>query len=145
MWSVEQGTYCDDEVNTINRAGNYGYNPVPGYNESVSMTDTKKYPSAVRARWSSGDPTIATSGGTFLSGSKWKGWNGALAVGVLKDQQIKLFSVSGQTVKPLVVLTSLNGKHRIRTVQLGPDGSLYTHHLRRIKRRHRKDQPALIR
>ena len=125
MWSVEQGTYRDDEVNTISRSGNYGYNPVPGYNESVPMTDTKKYPSAVRARWSSGSRTIATSGGTFLSGSKWKGWNGALAVGVLKDQQIKLFSVSGQSLKPLAVLTSLNGRHRIRTVQLGPDGALY--------------------
>lgn len=125
MWSVEQGTYRDDEINGVGKAGNYGYNPVPGYNESVPMTDTRKYPSAARARWSSGKSTIATSGATFLSGSKWKGWNNALAVGVLKDEQIKLFSITGHTTKPLAVLTSLNGRHRIRTVQLGPDGALY--------------------
>lgn len=53
-----------------------------------------------------------------------EGLERALAVGVLKDQQIKLFSLSGQTVRPLAVLTSLNGRHRIRAVQLGPDGAL---------------------
>ncbi len=127
LWSVEQGTDRDDEVNGVGRGGNYGYNPVPGYNESVPMTDTRKYPNAARARWSSGYPTIATSGATFLSGSRWKNWNGALAVGVLKGEQIKLFSIApgGHTTKPLAVLTSLQGRHRIRTVQLGPDGALY--------------------
>ncbi len=126
LWSVEQGTDRDDEINGVGKGGNYGYNPVPGYNESVSMTDTKKYPHAAKSRWSSGYPTIATSGATFLSGSSWKGWNNALAVGVLKGQQIKLFSISSSgAAKPLATLTSLQGRHRIRTVQLGPDGALY--------------------
>jgi len=39
LWSVEQGTYRDDEVNLLRNGGDYGYNPVPGYNESVPMTD----------------------------------------------------------------------------------------------------------
>ena len=39
MWSVEQGTGRDDEVNRLVAGRNYGYNPVPGYNESVPMTE----------------------------------------------------------------------------------------------------------
>ncbi|MBA8793408.1 glucose/arabinose dehydrogenase [Friedmanniella endophytica] len=127
LWSVEQGTYRDDEVNRVVQGGNYGYNPLPGtYNESVPMTDTRKYPKAIRAAWRSGDPTIATCGATFLSGSRWKSWNGALVVGVLKDEQIRIMKInssgSASTVK---IITALKGRHRIRTVQLGPDGALY--------------------
>ena len=29
LWSVEQGTYRDDEVNRLRNGGDYGYNPVP--------------------------------------------------------------------------------------------------------------------
>ncbi len=39
LWSVEHGTYRDDEVNRLVADGDYGYNPVPGYNEDVPMTD----------------------------------------------------------------------------------------------------------
>ena len=39
LWNIEQGTYRDDEVNLLVNGGDYGYNPVPGYNESVPMTD----------------------------------------------------------------------------------------------------------
>ncbi len=125
LWSVEQGTYRDDEVNQVKRAGNYGYNPVPGYNESVPMTDTRKYPSAVRARWSSGRATIATSGGTFLTGKGWGRWEGALAVGVLKGTQIRLLRLdeNGKVIQS-TKLTAVN-KGRIRTVQSGPGGALY--------------------
>ena len=37
-YSQEQGTFRDDELNRLVAGGNYGYNPVPGYNESVPMT-----------------------------------------------------------------------------------------------------------
>ena len=39
LWSVEHGTYRDDEVNRLVADGDYGYHPVPGYNEEVPMTD----------------------------------------------------------------------------------------------------------
>ena len=39
LWSIEQGTDRDDEVNLLVNGGDYGWNPVPGYNESVPMTD----------------------------------------------------------------------------------------------------------
>ena len=35
MWSVEHGPSVDDEINRLVAGRNYGWNPVPGYNESV--------------------------------------------------------------------------------------------------------------
>ena len=39
LWSAEHGPDRDDEVNRLVAGGDYGWNPVPGYNESVPMTD----------------------------------------------------------------------------------------------------------
>lgn len=39
LWSVEHGSCRADEVNRLVRGGDYGWNPVPGYNEEVPMTD----------------------------------------------------------------------------------------------------------
>ena len=35
LWSIEHGSYRDDEVNLLADGGDYGWNPVPGYNEAV--------------------------------------------------------------------------------------------------------------
>jgi len=126
MYNAEQGTDRDDEVNIVHKGANYGYNPVPGYDESVPMTDTRKYPRAIKAVWSSGNPTKATSGITFLSGSSWGSWNGALTVGQLKATGIRLVfldETGHQTSTKMVPGTT--GYGRIRTVQLGPDKALY--------------------
>ena len=76
MWSVEHGPDRDDEINRLFAGGNYGWDPVPGYNESVPMTDFAKFPNAVPAVWSSGPVTFAISGATFLRGSGWGTWRG---------------------------------------------------------------------
>ncbi len=90
LWSVEQGSDRDDEVNRLVDGGDYGWNPVPGYNESVPMTDQGLPGKQYAARWRSGNPTVATSGGTFVYGAKWGRLNGALAVGVQKDEELLL-------------------------------------------------------
>lgn len=125
MWSVEHGPNRDDEVNQVWVGRNYGWNPVPGYNESRPMTDLRHFPHAVRARWSSGYPTKATSGATFLSGARWRSWNGLLAVAMLKGQGILLFTVgrADHITGHLTICSRTYG--RIRTVQQGPDGNLW--------------------
>ncbi|RNL78943.1 PQQ-dependent sugar dehydrogenase [Nocardioides marmorisolisilvae] len=95
IWSVEQGTDRDDEVNLLKRGGNYGYNPVPGYNESVPMTDFKLPGAQIGAKWSSGDPTLATSGGTFVSGAPWGDYRGMLAVAALKASRVVFLKFDG--------------------------------------------------
>lgn len=129
MWSVEQGTDRDDEANLLAKGGNYGWDPVPGYDESRPMTDLTKFPSARVAKWSSGYPTVATSGATFLQGSAWGEWQGWLAAGLLKGQGIYLMRLSPTPTTDRVVetrrLALAQGFGRIRTLQQGPDGSLY--------------------
>jgi len=127
MWIVEHGPDFDDEINLLTAGGNYGWDPVPGYDESVPMTDLTKFPAAIEARWSSGVSTLATSGGIFLSGTDWGKWNGWLAVASLKDQTLRFFHfASDGTFIEQVNVPEMNGIYgRLRTPMLGPDGSLY--------------------
>jgi glucose/arabinose dehydrogenase len=123
-FEVEHGTTRDDEVNVLQAGGNYGWDPVPGYDETRPMTDLVKFPNAIVAQWSSGSPTIAPSGATFVTGSQWGVWNGALAVAVLKAQQLRVFFVNaaGNITGSVTALTSYG---RLRSVVQGPDGNLY--------------------
>ncbi len=129
MWSAEHGSSRDDEINLAVRGANYGWDPVPGYDESTSMTDLTKFPSARQAAWSSGYPTVATSGATFLTGPAWGEWQGALAVGLLKGEGIYLMrfrpSPTTGNVATTVRLPQAQGFGRIRAAQQGPDGALW--------------------
>ncbi len=88
LWSVEQGTYRDDEVNLLHNGGDYGYNPVPGYNENVAMTNGKLPGRQYAARWRSGNPTLASSGGSWVYGRQWRDLNGTFAVAALKAERV---------------------------------------------------------
>ncbi len=88
-YTVEQGTDRDDEVNLL-KSGNFGWDPIPGFNESRPMTDLTKFPNAIPAIWKSGFPTLATSGMVIVHGSQWKAWENAVMLGVLKGQQVRL-------------------------------------------------------
>eukprot|EP01133_Synstelium_polycarpum_P021669 gene21669-26031_t len=81
VYSVEQGTSVDDEVNLLTPGGNYGYRPdrLPGtYDESVPMTDPVRVPGAIAAVWRSGSSTLATASAAFTGGAAWGAWDGAL-------------------------------------------------------------------
>jgi glucose/arabinose dehydrogenase len=127
-FSIEQGTNCDDEVNLPAAGANFGWNPGAAgfYNEVAPMTDTATVPSAVAAVWSSGCPTIATSGGTFISGSQWGAWNGSLAMGALAGTQVRVVQfTSGAAPTFVQQWTTLTDRGRIRSLTQGPDGDLY--------------------
>ncbi len=125
LWSVEHGSYRDDEVNKLVKGGNYGWNPVPGYNESVPMTDFGLPGKQYAAKWSSGKPTLATSGASFVRGAKWGTLQGALAVAVLKDTRLLFmkFDAKGR-FKSLSAPQALRQYGRLRSVTNGPNGSL---------------------
>ena len=88
LWSVEHGSFRDDEVNLLAPGGDYGWNPVPGYDESVPMTDQSLPGEQREAAWSSGDPTIATSGAAWVRGEQWGDLDGTLAVAALKGSEV---------------------------------------------------------
>jgi glucose/arabinose dehydrogenase len=129
-YSIEHGTGRDDEVNLLVARANYGWDPVPpggggGYDESQPMTDLTKFPNARTAVWSSGDPTIAPSGGTFLKGDKWGGWAGTLAMAVLKDQQLRVLAFDRTGTAVDQQWTRITDRGRLRVAVQGPDGNLY--------------------
>ncbi len=137
MWLVEHGPKHDDEINLLAPGGNYGWDPIPDdgtltfydYSDEagVPMTDLAKFPSARQARWSSGFPTLATSGAVFLDGPQWGEWDGRLAVATLKTKSLRVFEFTEQgDFASQIVVPELDGSQgRLRTPVLGPDGALY--------------------
>ena len=137
MWLVEHGPKHDDEINLLAAGGNYGWDPVPddgawafydyGDEAGVPMTDLAKFPSARQASWSSGFPTLATSGAVFLEGPQWAEWEGRLAVATLKTKSLRVFEFTedGDFASQIVVPELDGSQGRLRTPVLGPDGALY--------------------
>ena len=125
LWSIEQGSFRDDEVNLLVKGGDYGWHPVPGYNESVPMTDHSLPGQQQSARWQSGEPTLATSGGTFVKGKGWGRLRGALAVACLKASRVLFLTFdSGGSLTKVRAPRALRTHGRIRQVSNGPNGDL---------------------
>lgn len=117
VWSVEHGSYRDDEINRLGSGRDYGWHPVPGYNESVPMTDQSLPGQQYDARWRSGDPTIAPSGADFATGSAWGGYRNSLAVAVLKAQRLMFVQFDAAGVQRWVRFPSAMQRYgRLRDV-----------------------------
>ncbi|GEO96247.1 PQQ-dependent sugar dehydrogenase [Kocuria turfanensis] len=126
LWSAEHGPGRDDEINELRPGGNYGWDPVPGYDESTPMTDLEKFPDAVEAAWSSGRPTVAVSGAAFLEGPQWGAWDGALAVAELKNTGVGVYRVEGTGITGTTRMRELENDYgRLRSLTLDEDGALW--------------------
>jgi len=126
VWTTEHGTRGGDEVN-LNRPGrNYGW-PVIAYgieygggpiNGGVTAREGMEQPVYY---W---DPSIATGGATFYSGSMFPDWNGDLLVAALKDKHVaRLVIENDKVVGEERLLTGLG--ERIRDIAVGPDGAVW--------------------
>jgi glucose/arabinose dehydrogenase len=129
VYTAEQGTTRDDEVNRSVAGGDFGYDPAGadgGYDESVPMTDLTR-PGAVPAVWSSGAPAIAVSGVTFLSGEAWGAHDGLLVAGVQRDTGLLALRLDadGGLVEQFRLPELEDRYGRLRTPQAGPDGVLH--------------------
>lgn len=126
--TVEHGPDRDDEINRVVPGGNFGWGPpAGGYDERVPMTDHARFPGAVAALWSSGFPTVATSGAAWLDGCAWGALADHLAVATLKGERLRIHGF-GAGLVDLGVFEPLppeEGHGRLRTVVVGPDGALY--------------------
>ncbi len=134
-YSIEHGPDVNDEVNKLVNGANGGWNPNDGagnYDQSKPMTDPTLEPgNTMTPVWQSGNPTEAPSGGTFLTGTQWKSWNGALVVACLKTdasigQRLLVMHLNaagtGLTSAPVIALAR---GVRLRSAVQGPDGNLY--------------------
>ena len=128
VFAVEHGPDRDDEVNLLQPGGNYGWDPDGNgsYDERVPMTDVT-IEGALPAVWSSGEPTLATSGAAFLDGEQWGTYDGLLLVGLLKARGVLALRLDddGALVEQFR-LPELDGTFgRLRSVLQGVDGALY--------------------
>lgn len=130
--TAEHGPTFDDEVNLLRPGGNYGWDPSKGgtddqYDESVPMTDTERFPDAVRPLWTSGSITEAISGDAFLTGKQWGADEDALAVVALKGQKLLLLHLDADAkVTDVTLPPEFDDKFgRLRAARSAPDGSLY--------------------
>jgi glucose/arabinose dehydrogenase len=129
IYSVEHGPDRDDEVNRLAAGANFGWDPDAGgsgYDESVPMTDDG-IQDAVAAVWSSGSPTIAPSGATFVEGADWGEYDGTLLLGLLKDTGVLALRIDEDgTLAEQFRVPELEDEYgRIRAVRQGRDGALY--------------------
>ncbi|MFE0020403.1 PQQ-dependent sugar dehydrogenase [Amycolatopsis sp. NPDC059021] len=130
--TAEHGPAFDDEVNLLRAGANYGWDPSKGgtdssYDESVPMTDTKRFPDAVLPLWTTGKITEAICADAFLTGPRWGTNEGALAVVALKGQKLLLFHLDAAgTVKDVSLPPEFDDRFgRLRAARSGPDGALY--------------------
>lgn len=130
----EHGPGTDDEVTRVTAGGNGGWDPKNpanandptywGYN-GTSMTDTTKFPMALRPAFRDGN-SGGMSGCDFLVGAQWRDWAGALAVASLGDRNVRVMQLAADGSAVMGQVTTLfGGMERIRAVVQGPDGALY--------------------
>ncbi|MET0233281.1 MAG: PQQ-dependent sugar dehydrogenase [Kibdelosporangium sp.] len=130
--TAEHGPDKNDELNIEQPGKNYGWDPSQGgaetsYDESVPMTDLKRFPDAVPAVWESGETTEAVCAATFLTGQQWGDLNGALVVTALKGAKVLLLKLddAGKVQSVSIPPEFDDAFGRLRAARTGPDGALY--------------------
>ncbi|RKN86959.1 PQQ-dependent sugar dehydrogenase [Paenibacillus ginsengarvi] len=123
LFSSEHGQTAKDEINVIEKGGNYGWPLIEG-----DLTEAKQpQPAGIVLRkplLHSGETTWAPSGMTFVTQGPWKGK--LLVAGLRGTQVLKLTLTGGADVRIDAMEALWKGEFgRIRHVAEGPDGSLY--------------------
>jgi aldose sugar dehydrogenase len=159
-FTAEHGPWHTDEVTALVPGGNGGWDPRPnvggrgacpdnycGYEPKgkeggdrlarvayMPMTDTARFPNAMRPAWTNDGLSQGTSSAVFLNGSQWKSWNGRMVVGLmgigihgtLVGNRLDLLDINAagtSATRTTIALPMPTG--RFRSVVQGPDGNLY--------------------
>lgn len=142
-FTAEHGPNHSDEVTPLVAGGNGGWDPQNrpgldcpdgycGYAGNVStmpMTDTTRFPNAMRPSWTNNNASQGMGPATFLSGAQWKAWDGRLAVGIMGGQRLEILELdaAGMTVGTTNLTSAPYNlpAARYRSLVQGPDGNLY--------------------
>ena len=141
-FTSEHGPGHSDEVTPLMAGGNGGWDPKPepgvscadnycGYISNklngtpTPMTDTGKFPTAMRPSWNNNGRSQGTGPSTFLNGPQWKAWDGRLAVGVMGDMRLDILQLDAAGMMLSQSTASGLPAQRMRSLVQGPDGSLY--------------------
>lgn len=124
IWTNEHGPRGGDEVNIAEKSKNYGWPVISygiNYNGTV-LTELTKKEGMEQPLWY-WVPSIAPSGMAFVTGGRYKGWEGDLLVGSLRFQFLSKLKMDGEKIVSEEKLLKNIG--RVRDVKMGPDGYIY--------------------
>jgi glucose/arabinose dehydrogenase len=132
LWVTEQGPNGGDEINVMQKGGNYGW-PLVSYGRVYSGPRVSPNPErdgmiAPLVFWV---PSIAVTGMTFYQGDVFTAWRRSAFVGGLREGEVPRtgqlqrieFNERWEEIRREPLLREL--KQRIRDVREGPDGLLY--------------------
>jgi glucose/arabinose dehydrogenase len=124
LWEHEHGPRGGDEINIVKKGANYGW-PVISYGinyDGKPITDKTEQQGMEQPvqQWT---PSIAPSGMAFVTGNRYKGWEGSLLSGSLRFQYLNRSTVDGNNVVGEEQLLKNIG--RVRDVKMSPDGYIY--------------------
>ena len=125
LWDVEMGPAGGDELNRVQRGGNYGYPVVSNgdhYDGTVipdhgSAADTGFIAPAIT--WT---PVISPSSLLFYRGTAFPEWQGDALIGALSGRALVRVSFDGGTAREVARYPM---GQRIRALEQAPDGTLY--------------------
>jgi len=132
LWATEQGPNGGDEINILQKGGNYGW-PLVSYGRvysgpRVSPNPTLEGTIQPTVFWV---PSIAVTGMTFYQGDVFTAWRRSAFVGGLRQGEVPRtgqlqrieFNDRWEEIRRETLLRELG--QRIRDVREGPDGLLY--------------------
>lgn len=123
LWDAEMGPAGGDELNLVERGGNYGY-PIVSNGDHYDGTpipdhDTRPEFIAPAAHWT---PVISPSSLVFYGGDVFPQWTGDAFIGGLSSQSLVRVEVDGRQAREA---ERFDMGHRIREVEQGPEGGLW--------------------
>jgi glucose/arabinose dehydrogenase len=124
LWEVEHGPRGGDELNLIEPGKNYGW-PLVSYAVNYNGTpipspDTRPDLTKPVIYWT---PVIAPGSLTFYNGNMFPQWKGSALIGGMGTQTINRITFDGKGGAAPAERWRVG--HRIRDVEVGPDGALW--------------------
>ncbi|MFG3453502.1 PQQ-dependent sugar dehydrogenase [Stutzerimonas stutzeri] len=123
LWEQEMGPEGGDELNLIQKGGNYGYPEVSNGDHyggrPIPDHDTRPEFIAPKITWT---PVISPAGLMIYSGDQFADWKGNAFVGGLSARGLVRITLNGEEASEAA---RYDMGARIREVEQGPDGSIW--------------------
>ena len=123
LWAHEMGPRHGDELNLIEKGGNYGWPLVSNGDhysgEPIPDHDTRPEFNAPKAFWV---PAISPAGFVIYDGDIFPDWHGDGFIGGLSSEALVRVDIAGDSAKEA---ERFEWGERIREVEEGPNGALW--------------------
>jgi glucose/arabinose dehydrogenase len=124
LWESEHGPKGGDELNLIEPGKNYGWPYITfgiNYDGKIISPDTAMAGMEQPATY--WVPSFAPCGMTFITGGKYKNWDGDILMGSLRfGNLVRVKLKDGKVIHKEVLLNNIG---RMRDVEISPDGFVY--------------------